>query len=145
MGLGKRKIISMEKIENEQYRLVRFSKRRNGLFKKAQKLSSLTGCRIAVLVISEAGVPYTHGSPSFDDVVRDSLISTNSDSEQSSSGSDNNNDDADHSSLMNVDNIDDCKSIEEMIELKSQLEERLEMVNCRVRATEFEFVRGLFA
>lgn len=57
----------METIENKQYRLVSFSKRRKGLFKKAEDLHKLTGSHIAVLVLSEAGVPYFHGSHSLVD------------------------------------------------------------------------------
>ncbi|KAF3442423.1 hypothetical protein FNV43_RR16339 [Rhamnella rubrinervis] len=67
MGKGKRKI-GIEKIENDQYRMVTFSKRRKGLFKKAQEFNSKTGSSIAILVLSQAGRPYVFGAPSFDAV-----------------------------------------------------------------------------
>lgn len=50
-------------IENDQYRMVSFSKRRKGLFKKAEELSKLTGARTAVLVVSQAGRPHSSVSP----------------------------------------------------------------------------------
>ncbi|KAL7174022.1 hypothetical protein ACSBR2_033301 [Camellia fascicularis] len=49
--------------------MVTFSKRRHGLFNKARQLRSLTGADIAILTFSPAGRPYTHGEPSFDDLV----------------------------------------------------------------------------
>ncbi|KAK3036633.1 hypothetical protein RJ639_030202 [Escallonia herrerae] len=45
--------------------MVTFSKRRKGLFKKADELHSKTGANVAVLVFSAAGRPYPHGMPSF--------------------------------------------------------------------------------
>lgn len=75
MGKGKRKI-RMEKIENQQYRMVTFSKRRKGLFNKAQELCSLTGSSIAALVLSEAGRPHVFGAPSFDSVAHQFLTTT---------------------------------------------------------------------
>ncbi|POO01525.1 MADS-box transcription factor [Trema orientale] len=58
--------INIEKISKKENRLVCFSKRRNGLFKKAHELSALTGAQVAVLVLSESGRPYFHSSsPSF--------------------------------------------------------------------------------
>ena len=53
----------MRMIENDQYRMVSFSKRRKGLFKKAAELSALTGARTAVLVVSQAGRPHSSVSP----------------------------------------------------------------------------------
>ncbi|PON74124.1 MADS-box transcription factor [Parasponia andersonii] len=55
--------IDIQKIENKEHRLVSFSKRWNGLFKKAHELSSLTGAQIAILVLSEFSRPYFHASP----------------------------------------------------------------------------------
>ena len=60
--MGKRKM-SMTMIENEQHRMVSFSKRRKGLFKKAEELSALTGARTAILVVSQAGRPHSSVSP----------------------------------------------------------------------------------
>lgn len=81
MGKGKRKI-AIEKIVNEQSRMVTFSKRRKGLFKKAQELNSKTGSSIALLVLSKAGRPYVYGAPSFDSVADQFLSSNSTDSHQ---------------------------------------------------------------
>ncbi|KAK1356832.1 MADS-box transcription factor [Heracleum sosnowskyi] len=68
MGTGKKKIEIKIK-EKEQDRLVAFSKRRKGLYKKAHQLHSLSGAQVAILVFSPAGKPYIYGVPCFDDVV----------------------------------------------------------------------------
>lgn len=62
MGTGRKKI-EMKKIENISRRRVAFSKRKEGLFKKAAALSHLTGCRVAVLTFS-CGVmkPFSYGN-----------------------------------------------------------------------------------
>ncbi|CAB4292445.1 unnamed protein product [Prunus armeniaca] len=73
--MGKKKI-AIEKIENKQSRLVTFSRRRNGLFKKAKDFSNLSGSSVAILVISPAGRRYTYASPSFDSVVDQFLSET---------------------------------------------------------------------
>ncbi|KAG5551326.1 hypothetical protein RHGRI_009664 [Rhododendron griersonianum] len=65
MGAGKRKI-EIKKREKEEQRMVTFSKRRKGLFKKAHELHCLTGADVAVVAFSPAGRPYTHGEPSID-------------------------------------------------------------------------------
>ncbi|KAF3772181.1 Agamous-like MADS-box protein [Nymphaea thermarum] len=53
----------MERIADKQKRHVTFSKRRNGLFKTAQELCSLTGATIAIVCFSEAGRPFTFCHP----------------------------------------------------------------------------------
>ncbi|WMV11829.1 hypothetical protein MTR67_005214 [Solanum verrucosum] len=60
MGTGKKKI-EIEKIMKETSRMVTFSKRRKGLFKKAKELESMTGSRVASVVFSPTGRPYTCG------------------------------------------------------------------------------------
>ncbi|GFZ12402.1 AGAMOUS-like 71 [Actinidia rufa] len=60
MGRGKKKI-EIKLKENEASRTVTFSKRRKGLFKKAEELHRLTGAEVAVTAFSAAGRPYTHG------------------------------------------------------------------------------------
>nr|AIZ95438.1 MADS42 [Apostasia odorata] len=60
--MGKQKI-EIKKIENEDARLVSFSKRRSGLFNKASCLATLCGVDVAVVVFSPAGTPYSFGSP----------------------------------------------------------------------------------
>ncbi|KAI0515800.1 hypothetical protein KFK09_008468 [Dendrobium nobile] len=67
-GKGRRKI-EIKRIEEEQKRQVCFSKRRQGLFKKASELSTLCGVEVAVIVFSPAGKPYFFGQPSVDHVL----------------------------------------------------------------------------
>lgn len=59
MGTGKKKI-EMEKITKKSCRMVTFSKRRNGLFKKNEELESLTGSQVSSVVLSPAGRIYTY-------------------------------------------------------------------------------------
>ncbi|KAF3772517.1 Agamous-like MADS-box protein [Nymphaea thermarum] len=60
--MGKRRI-SMGWISDRQRRHVTFSKRRKGLFKKAQELCCLTGATIGIICFSEAGNPFTFAYP----------------------------------------------------------------------------------
>lgn len=75
MGTGKKKI-EIKRKEKESDRLVTFSKRRKGLFKKAHQLHSLSGANIALLVFSPANKPYVYGHPSFDATVDHYYYST---------------------------------------------------------------------
>ncbi|KAF3772913.1 Agamous-like MADS-box protein [Nymphaea thermarum] len=60
--VGRRKI-SMGFISDQQRRHVTFSKRRKGLFKKAQELCCLTGATIGIVCFSEAGNAFTFSYP----------------------------------------------------------------------------------
>ncbi|KAG9457889.1 hypothetical protein H6P81_002397 [Aristolochia fimbriata] len=51
----------MKLIDEKSRRNVAFTKRRQGLFKKAAELSTLTGAKVALLVVSPAGRAYTFG------------------------------------------------------------------------------------
>ncbi|VFQ82067.1 unnamed protein product, partial [Cuscuta campestris] len=63
MGKGKAKI-EIKKIENVERRNVAFTKRRQGLFKKAHEICRLCpGTRVAALVFSLDGKPYIFGDP----------------------------------------------------------------------------------
>nr|GEV50289.1 agamous-like MADS-box protein AGL62 [Tanacetum cinerariifolium] len=53
-GQGRKKI-KIKKIEEKNNRLITFSKRRNGLFKKAAELCVLTGAKITIIVKSTGG------------------------------------------------------------------------------------------
>ena len=66
--LGRQKI-EIKRIEGVAARLVCFSKRRSGLFKKAAELAALCGAHVAVVVFSRADKPYSLGIPSVDAVV----------------------------------------------------------------------------
>ncbi|CAH9090296.1 unnamed protein product [Cuscuta epithymum] len=63
MGRGKSKI-EIKAIESLAARNVCFTKRRNGLFKKASELCRLfPGVKVAAAVFSPAGKPYVYGDP----------------------------------------------------------------------------------
>lgn len=66
--LGRRKI-EIKPIECKDAKHVCFSKRREGLYKKASELCALTGAQVAVVVSSPAGKPYSFGHPSVHAVV----------------------------------------------------------------------------
>ncbi|GMI90032.1 hypothetical protein HRI_002672500 [Hibiscus trionum] len=57
-GCGRRRI-EIKKIENQRKRWVAFSKRKKGLLSKADRLSSLSGEDIGIVIISEQGRVYT--------------------------------------------------------------------------------------
>uniref|UniRef100_A0A0R0FWV7 MADS-box domain-containing protein n=1 Tax=Glycine max TaxID=3847 RepID=A0A0R0FWV7_SOYBN len=59
-----RKKIPIKKIDNINARQVTFSKRRKGLFKKAQELSTLCDAEIALIVFSATGKLFEYASSS---------------------------------------------------------------------------------
>ncbi|KAJ9135893.1 hypothetical protein P3X46_033018 [Hevea brasiliensis] len=61
-----RQKITMKRIENEDDRLIAFSKRRSGIYKKASELVTLCGAEVGVLVFSPAGKPFSFGQPSIE-------------------------------------------------------------------------------
>ncbi|KAJ0011390.1 hypothetical protein Pint_33422 [Pistacia integerrima] len=60
-----RQKIEIKKIANPSARQVTFSKRRRGLFKKAQELSTLCDAEIAVMVFSTTGKLFEYSSSRF--------------------------------------------------------------------------------
>ncbi|KAF3449903.1 hypothetical protein FNV43_RR05982 [Rhamnella rubrinervis] len=62
---GKQKI-KMKMVEDEEDRLITFSKRRSGIYKKASELSTLCGAEVGVVVFSPSGKPFSFASPSMD-------------------------------------------------------------------------------
>ncbi|AES92533.1 MADS-box transcription factor family protein [Medicago truncatula] len=60
--MGRRKI-EIEIVKDPNTRQVTFSKRRTGLFKKANELSILCGVEIAIVVFSPGNRPYSFGHP----------------------------------------------------------------------------------
>jgi hypothetical protein len=66
--LGRQKI-EMKRMTNESNLKVTFSKRRNGLFKKASELSTLCGVDIALIVFSPGQRVYSFGYPNVDAVI----------------------------------------------------------------------------
>ncbi|KAK1610232.1 hypothetical protein QYE76_033905 [Lolium multiflorum] len=68
-AMGRRKI-EMKRIADMTSRRACFSKRRDGLFKKASDLSILCGAEIAIVVSSPSGgKAFSFGHPSVDDVI----------------------------------------------------------------------------
>lgn len=63
-----RQKIEMKKIENEDDRLITFSKRRSGIYKKASELVTLCGAEVGVVIFSPAGKPFSFGHPSVESV-----------------------------------------------------------------------------
>ncbi|OWM71330.1 hypothetical protein CDL15_Pgr011459 [Punica granatum] len=59
-----RERIMMKKIDNATARQLTFSKRRRGLFKKAEELSVLCNAEIAVVVFSATGKLFEYSSSS---------------------------------------------------------------------------------
>ncbi|XP_020591382.1 MADS-box transcription factor 23-like [Phalaenopsis equestris] len=64
-GKGRKKLEN-KLIESASARMVCFSKRRKGLFKKAEELSVLCGTKVAVLAFSQAGKLYCSDFETFD-------------------------------------------------------------------------------
>jgi hypothetical protein len=60
MGRGK---IEIKRIENSTNRQVTFSKRRNGILKKAREISVLCDAEVGVVIFSSAGKLYDFCSP----------------------------------------------------------------------------------
>ncbi|XP_028771285.1 MADS-box transcription factor ANR1-like [Neltuma alba] len=66
MGRGK---IVIKRIEDSASRQVTFSKRRNGLLKKARELSILCDAQVGVIVFSSTGRLYEYGSSSMRSII----------------------------------------------------------------------------
>ncbi|CAK8578364.1 unnamed protein product [Lathyrus sativus] len=88
--MGRRKI-EIEMVKDPNTRQVTFSKRRTGLFKKANELSILCGAEVAIVVFSPGNKPYSFGHPGVDVVAANYLQQENrsSDSQGSSSNAPN--------------------------------------------------------
>ncbi|OWM77522.1 agamous-like MADS-box protein AGL61 [Punica granatum] len=54
----------MKRIEDDDDRMVTFSKRRSGIYKKASELVAMCGVEVGVVVFSPTGKPYSFGHPS---------------------------------------------------------------------------------
>ncbi|KAF9626082.1 hypothetical protein IFM89_030750 [Coptis chinensis] len=64
-----RKKIDIEKIENHERLQVAFSKRRLGVFTKANEIGTRCGAQTAVVVYSPAGKAYSYGHPNVETVL----------------------------------------------------------------------------
>ncbi|XP_034677792.1 agamous-like MADS-box protein AGL61 [Vitis riparia] len=57
------KKVEMRRMNNEEDRLVSFSKRRSGIYRKASELSTLCGAEVGILTFSPNGKPFSFGHP----------------------------------------------------------------------------------
>ncbi|CAN1827842.1 Agamous-like MADS-box protein AGL62 [Linum perenne] len=64
-----RQKIEIKKVENAPHRHVTFSKRKNGLFKKATELSTLCGAQVAIILFSQHNKVFSCGRPDVDSVL----------------------------------------------------------------------------
>ncbi|MFQ6640090.1 hypothetical protein Gotur_016502 [Gossypium turneri] len=62
---GKQKI-EIKMIENQDDRLITFSKHRSRIYEKIGELSTLCGNEILFIIFSPAGKPFTFGHPSIE-------------------------------------------------------------------------------
>ena len=65
MGRGR---VELRRIENKINRQVTFSKRRNGLLKKAHELSVLCDAEVALIIFSSRGKLYDFGSSGYNNI-----------------------------------------------------------------------------
>ncbi|XP_011011679.1 PREDICTED: agamous-like MADS-box protein AGL61 [Populus euphratica] len=70
--MGRRKI-EIEMVKDSNSRQVTFSKRRTGVFKKANELATLCGVQIAIIVFSPGGKPFSFGHPNVEFVAQSFL------------------------------------------------------------------------
>ena len=61
--------IEMKLVQKKNARMVTFSKRRSGVFKKANELSILCGAQVGIIVFSPGGKPFAFGHPSIEAVI----------------------------------------------------------------------------
>ncbi|KAL0329973.1 UNVERIFIED_CONTAM: Agamous-like MADS-box protein [Sesamum radiatum] len=73
-----RRRVEIKPIEDKSKRHTTFTKRRSGLFKKAQELCGLCGGEAAVITFSKAGNVFGFGHPSVEHVVSRYLADPNS-------------------------------------------------------------------
>ncbi|XP_062093389.1 agamous-like MADS-box protein AGL29 [Humulus lupulus] len=69
-----RQKIEMKMIQEEDSRLITFSKRRSGIYKKASELVTLCGAEVGVVIFSPSGKPFSYGHPSIDAVASHFLL-----------------------------------------------------------------------
>ncbi|XP_031117003.1 agamous-like MADS-box protein AGL61 [Ipomoea triloba] len=67
-GRGRQRI-RLSRIESDTNRNVTFSKRPNGLIKKANEISTLCGVEILWMIFAPSGKPYTFSNPSMDAIL----------------------------------------------------------------------------
>ncbi|GFZ21065.1 AGAMOUS-like 71 [Actinidia rufa] len=138
MGRGKKKI-EIKLKESEAARTVTFSKRRKGLFKKAEELHHLTGADVAVIAFSAAGRPYTHGGEdTLDKYLKYCVKKEDQDQDQDVCGA------QVLSSWLEGIKLEECESVNHLVAVKEALEEIRDRV-FMVTPVDEDFVRSLLA
>ncbi|CAJ2677493.1 unnamed protein product [Trifolium pratense] len=112
--MGRRKI-EIEMVRNSNTRQVTFSKRRTGLFKKANELSILSGAEVAIVVFSPGNKPYSFGHPAVDVVAAKYL-------QQDPESSDSEGDPSFDASNMNELNLELVEVLTQICEVEKQTE-----------------------
>ncbi|PSS02951.1 Agamous-like MADS-box protein [Actinidia chinensis var. chinensis] len=67
---GRQRIDTSKRRESEEDRLITFSKRRVGLYKKASELCTLCGTELAILIFSPSGKPFSFAHPNIEVIAR---------------------------------------------------------------------------
>ncbi|KAK6804848.1 hypothetical protein RDI58_002632 [Solanum bulbocastanum] len=154
MGTGKKKI-EIEKITKQTARMVTFSKRRKGLFRKAEELESLSSSRVISVVFSPLYKPYTYGDVNsvikrhFSSCIRSEISTPMMNSHHSSSDVSGEFSGSKSSSTLNenglrswVEDIDieGCQNLNQLLMLKEQLEGTRK----KIVSKKFESFQALF-
>ncbi|CAN0907752.1 Agamous-like MADS-box protein AGL62, partial [Linum grandiflorum] len=64
-----RQKLAMVRIANDSNRMVTFSKRRSGVFKKASELSTLCGAEVGIVVFSPGNRVFSFGNPNVENII----------------------------------------------------------------------------
>ncbi|KAE9461989.1 hypothetical protein C3L33_06092, partial [Rhododendron williamsianum] len=73
---GRQRIDTSKRRESEEDRLITFSKRRSGLYKKGSELCTLCGTQLAILIFSPSGKPFSFAHPNIE-VIAKRVLETN--------------------------------------------------------------------
>lgn len=114
-----RKKIEIKKINEKSNLQVTFSKRRNGLFKKANELCLLCGAKVAIITFSPGRKAYTFGHPDVDGLLDCYIRSRNDGVENVEAHADH----AEHVSEANREYEEAVNKIEEERKLGERIEE----------------------
>ncbi|MCL7037514.1 hypothetical protein MKW94_004505 [Papaver nudicaule] len=128
---GRKRKIQIQKIVDKPRLQVTFSKRKNGLFNKANELSVLCGAEVALILFSPAGKAFACGHPTPDHIIDRFL-----DNAEASIGSSSQN--------RNVDELSLCQ--QRCMEVEKELDEEKKrglvlqtLVNCNVGTGDDQF------
>ncbi|KAI3971971.1 hypothetical protein MKX01_021732 [Papaver californicum] len=130
--MGKKKI-EIKKIHDKKKRSVTFTKRRQGLFKKADELCRLTGADISLIVFSPNGKPYTFGCPNSNEVLN--RIHVQEEEEEDDGKRRNRSENGDGFWWDDI-NIDELDTLEKVDAVRDQLLQLLQVKNLVIKRKE---------